>query len=114
MSKRITRVNELLRREISEQMRRYYRSDAAAITISEVDTSPDLRSCRIYYSVLGDEAAIAESRALFNKIGKDLHQRVIKTISFKFFPRFEFIYDPSLERGAEILNLLDELDKENG
>ncbi len=113
MSKRISRVNELLQREISEQMRRYYRADAAPITISEVSTSVDLRNAKIYYSVLGDDQAIAEARALFRKIGKDLHQRVSKVITLKFFPRFDFVYDPSLERGAEILELLDQLDQES-
>jgi len=94
-------------------MRRYYRADTAAITISDVDCSSDLRNARIYYSVLGDEAAIAEAGRLFRKIGKDLRQRVSRQVILKYFPRFEFIYDPSLERGSEILNLLDELDKEN-
>jgi ribosome-binding factor A len=113
MSQRITRINELLRREVSEQMRRYYRADTAAITISDVDCSVDLRNARIYYSVLGDDADIAEANKLFRKIGKDLRQRVSKHVVLKYFPRFDFIYDPSLERGSEILDLLDQLDKEN-
>jgi ribosome-binding factor A len=113
MSQRITRINQLLRREVSEQMRRYYRADTAAITISDVDCSSDLRNARIYFSVLGDEEAIAEANRLFRKIGKDLRQRVSRQVILKYFPRFEFIYDPSLERGAEILDLLDELDQEN-
>jgi len=113
MSQRITRINELLRREISEQMRRYYRADAAAITISDVDCSSDLRHARIYFSVLGDDEAIAEAGRFFRRIGKDLRQRVSKHVILKYFPRFEFIYDPSLERGSEILDLLDQLDNEN-
>ncbi len=112
MSQRITRINELLRREVSEQMRRYYRADSAAITISDVDCSTDLRHARIYFSVLGDEAAIAEANALFRKIGKDLRQRVSKHVILKYFPRFEFIYDPSLERGAGINDILDQLEHE--
>lgn len=113
MSQRITRINELLRREVSEQMRRHYRADAAAITISEVDCSADLRNARIYYSVLGDDADIAESRKLFRKIGKDLRQRVSKQVILKYFPRFDYIYDPSLERGAQINEILDQLDQDN-
>jgi ribosome-binding factor A len=114
MSKRISRVNELLQREIGEQMRRYYGGEQSVkITISDVDTSPDLRNCRIYYSVIGDERDIAESRAFFKRVGKELRQRVSKRVVLKYFPRFEFIYDPSMERGAGILDLLDQLDKEN-
>jgi len=94
-------------------MRRYYRSETAAITISDVDCSTDLRNAKIYYSVLGDDAAIDEARTLFRRIGKDLRQRVSKHVILKYFPRFEFHYDPSLERGAGINELLDELDLEN-
>ncbi|WP_269525934.1 30S ribosome-binding factor RbfA [Coraliomargarita parva] len=113
MSKRITRVNELLHREISGQLRRYYRNDAVNITISEVETSTDLRVARVYYSVIGDARAITEAEALFRRIGADLRRRVSKEVVLKYFPKFEYIYDPSLERGANILNLLDELDEEN-
>lgn len=113
MSQRITRINELLQREVSEQMRRYYRSETAAITISDVDCSTDLRRAKIYFSVLGDDKAIVEAEALFRRIGKDIHQRVSKQVILKYFPRFDYIYDPSLERGAEINELLDELDTED-
>lgn len=113
MSQRISRINELLRREVSEQMRRYYRSETAAITISDVDCSNDLRHARIYFSVLGDDGAIREAELLFRRIGKDLHQRVSKQVVLKYFPRFDFIYDPSLERGAEINDLIDQLDLES-
>ena len=63
MSQRIKRVNALLRREVSEQMRRYYRADTAAITISEVDCSADLRNARIFYSVLGDDGEIEATKS---------------------------------------------------
>ena len=111
MSQRIARINQLLQREISEQMRRYYRAETAAITISDVDCSVDLRHARIYFSVLGDDAAIVEAEALFQKIGKDLRQRVSKHVILKYFPRFDFLYDPSLERGAHVIDLLDELEE---
>lgn len=91
-------------------MRRYYRAETAPITISDVDCSTDLRHARIYYSVLGDDAQIEASQRLFGKIGKDLRQRVSRHVILKYFPRFEFVHDPSLERGAHINELLDELD----
>ena len=113
MSQRITRINALLQREISEQMRRYYRSDTAAITISDVSVSADLRNAKIYYSVLGDDAEIAASQQLFRRIGKDIRQRVSREITLKYFPAFYYAYDPSLERGAEINEILDQLDQES-
>lgn len=114
MSKRISRVNSLLQREIGEQLRRYYGGEESVkITISDVDTSPDLRQCKIYYAVLGDAKAIEASQAFFKRIGKELRQRVMKRVTLKYFPRFHFMYDPAMERGAGILDLLDQLDAGN-
>lgn len=113
MSQRITRVNQLLQREVSEQMRRYYRAESASVTITDVDCATDLRRARIYYSVLGDEAQIAEAADFFQRVGKDLRQRVSQHVILKYFPRFDYVYDPSMERGAQVLELLDALDTED-
>lgn len=113
MSKRISRVNELLQRELSEQLRQRYRSQAVKITISDVETSPDLRNATIFYSVLGDEEDLREARKLFRKAGKDLREQVRQRVILKYFPNFEYVYDPSMERGSHILDLLDQLDDEN-
>ena len=114
MSNRMSRVNGLLQREISEQLHRYYSGkESVRITISGVSTSPDLRQSNIYYSVIGDAQAIAASDAFFRRIGKELRQRVMQRVTLKYFPRFEFIYDPSMERGSKIVNLIEELNYEN-
>ena len=111
MPDRISRVNELLQREIGEQLRRHFGGkESVRITISEVDTSSDLRHCSIYYSVIGDTQAIIDSEAFFRRVGKDLRERVMKRVVLKYFPRFEFIYDPSMERGAKLVEFIDQLD----
>ena len=115
MPNRITRVNELLQREIGEQLRRHFGGQQSVhITISEVSTSSDLRRCTIYYSVIGDAQKIIDSEAFFRRIGKELRERVMKRVVLKYFPRFEFIYDPSMARGAKLVETLDQLDNENG
>ena len=113
MTKRISRINELIRRELSEQLRKRYRSAAVAITISDVETSPDLRNCTIYYSVIGGDEALRDARKLFRKAGKDLHQQVKQRVILKYFPNFEYVYDPSMERGSQVLDLLDQLEAES-
>jgi len=114
MPSRVNRVNELLQREISEQLHRYFSSsESVRITISEVDTTPDLRNCKIYYSVIGDTQTVIDSEAFFRRIGKELRERVMKQVVLKYFPRFEFIYDPSMERGTKLVELMDELNNEN-
>ena len=114
MSKRITRINELLQREISEQLRLRYRNEAVAITVSEVAITADLRQAKVFYSVLGDAAAVAAAGRLFRRIGPDLSQRVSRRVILKYFPKLEFVYDESLERGARILEIMDELEEDNG
>ena len=110
MSKRMKRVNELLRRELSEQLRQRYRDTAAAVTICEVDPSPDLRNASIYYSVLGDASALHHAAQLFREISKDLRRQVARRVTLKYFPAFEFIHDPSMERGSHIVDLLDSME----
>ena len=107
-------MNELLHREIGEQLRRHFGgNESVRITISEVDTSSDLRRCNIYYSVIGDAQNIVESEAFLRRIGKELRERVMKNVVLKYFPRFEFIYDPSMERGAKLVEILDQIDDDN-
>ena len=63
--------------------------------------------------MLGGDAEIAASQQLFRRIGKDIRQRVSREITLKYFPAFYYAYDPSLERGAEINEILDQLDQES-
>ena len=113
MSQRISRVNELLQREVSQQLHQNYRSAAVKITISTVETSSDLRRAKVFYSVIGSNEDIAEAEQLFRRITGDLQRRVSRVIILKYFPKFEFIYDASFKRGAELINLLDELEEES-
>lgn len=112
MSQRIDRVNQLLQREISQQLHQRYQMSAVNITISSVETAPDLRHARIYYSVLGDALAVSKAEALFRKIGRELQRRVSQVIVLKYFPKFEFIYDASMKRGASLLDLMDDLSRD--
>ncbi len=109
MSKRVARVNQLLRMEISDYLHRRFRSEAVGITITEVDATPDFRNARVYYSVLGDNAAVIEAERFFSEFGKRIQQEVARKIVLKFFPRLEFSYNDSLARGAQLLQRLDEL-----
>ena len=111
MSNRITRVNELLQRELSEQLRLHFGGkESVRITISDVDTSSDLRNCSVYYSVIGATQDIIDAENFFRRIGKELRERVMKRVVLKYFPRFEFIYDSSMERGARLVEFMEQLD----
>jgi ribosome-binding factor A len=113
MSQRSLRVNELIRREISDLLHTFYQGDAVYITITEVSVAPDLRTGHVYYSVLGDEYRQREAEIFFKKNGESIRRKVGKQVVLKYLPHLKFIYDSSMERGANTLNILDELDQED-
>ncbi len=113
MSKRTSRVNQLLRLEISQYLHKRFSDESVRITISEVDAAPDLRTARVFYSVIGSDKDIAQAKSLFGRVGKDIQREVARVVILKYFPRLEFRYDNSMERGASILEKLDALENED-
>lgn len=110
MSERSIRVNELILRELSHILRTRFRDQTVAITLTEVNVSPDLRSGRVYYSVIGDERAKIKARSFFTKEYRTLRQLVAQQVILKYFPKINFIEDDSIARGNRVLDLLGELD----
>ena len=109
MSQRMLRVSELVKREISDLLHTRYRSEAIYITITDVEVSSDLRTAQVYFSVIGDsERAVLASRFL-NAESRELRRMLGKRIVLKYLPNLNFVYDESLERGAHLNALIDEL-----
>jgi ribosome-binding factor A len=78
------------------------------VTVTAVETSPDLRSARVYVSVLGsDEEKEATLRALASAHGV-LQSAVARQTRMKRTPTLTFHYDDSPERGQRLQELLDE------
>lgn len=113
MSNRQVRVNELIKREISELLHTRYKDDAVAITVTDVDVSPDLRNAGVYYSVIGDEAVSWKARRFFQQKGEELRRLVGKRVILKYLPHFLYKEDDSIQRGHRIIEILDELDAES-
>jgi ribosome-binding factor A len=110
-SRRILRLNELIREELAELLRRDARDPrlSGLITITEVDTSPDLANCRVYISVLGsEEETTASLRALQHAAGY-LRRELMPKLRIRRMPMLEFRLDSSLARGARVLELLREV-----
>ncbi|GHC09110.1 30S ribosome-binding factor RbfA [Cerasicoccus arenae] len=112
MSSRSVRVNELIKREISTVLHTNYRERTIGLTITEADVSPDLRSAYIYYSVIGDAAAVESAERFFSKEHKNIRQFLSKVIVLKYLPKLRFKHDDSYARGSRILDLLEEIDEE--
>lgn len=109
MSRRIDRVNELLRSEISNLLSREIKDPrvAGVISITEVVASSDLRSARVYVSVMGQDsdrkAAMDGIRSAASFLRRELRNR----INLRHAPHMTFVLDDSIEEGERVLRLID-------
>ena len=109
MSRRVDRVNELLRTEISNLLAREIKDPrlARVISITEVVASSDLRSARVYVSVMGRDtdrkAAMDGIRSAASFLRRELRERV----NLRHTPHLTFVLDDSIEEGARVLRLIE-------
>lgn len=110
---RMQRVRELLKRTLGEVVRRHYPpGELGLMTVNDVDVSPDLTLATVYIGVVGNEDQ--KKRAL-NRIGNDrkmVQQEMAKQISLKNTPVLRFRLDESVERGNRVIEILEDLEKE--
>ena len=78
------------------------------VTVTGVDTSSDLRSARVYVSVLGDEDDRERSLTGLRSSHGVLQRKIADAMRLKRTPTLTFEYDESVERGDRITRLLDE------
>ena len=107
-ARRMQRVNDLIREEISELLGREVRDPrlAGIISVTEVVTSPDLRHAKVYFSILGTEEEKRQAEdglaAASGFIRKGLGER----LSIRYTPELSFEIDESIERGSRLLQLI--------
>jgi ribosome-binding factor A len=114
-SRRIERINHLLRQEIADLLTREVKDatlSTSLISITEVDTSPDLRSAKVYFSVYGDEDEIQAAHSHLNRAAGFLHHNLKERLDLRHTPHLEFVLDRSLERGDRIMRLMRSIEEE--
>jgi ribosome-binding factor A len=83
------------------------------ITVTGVKVSPDLRVAKIFYSMIGTEAEIAQTQAGLDAAKGFVRREVTKAVNLRVSPEVFFVYDESVARGDRIDRLLrDVRDKE--
>jgi ribosome-binding factor A len=103
------RVNETIREVLGSAIAAELKDPRIGfVTVTGVDTSPDLRSARVYVSVLGDEEERERSLAGLRSSHGVLQSRINAEMRLKRTPTLTFEYDDSVERGDRISRLLDE------
>jgi ribosome-binding factor A len=111
MPERMRRVNASLRELLSEAVLELKDPRIGFVTITGVETSPDLRTARVFVSVLPEKKRDATLAGLAAAHGV-LQARVARELRLKRTPQLAFEYDPSVERGVRMSKLIDELGEE--
>jgi ribosome-binding factor A len=109
VSGRMRRVNEVVREVISGAIATDLQDPRIGfVTVTAVDTSPDLRSARVYVSVLGDEDEREATLAGLRSSHGLLQSAIAAELRLKRTPTLTFEYDDSVERGDRITRLLED------
>jgi ribosome-binding factor A len=109
---RMRRVDEAMREVLSDAITSEIKDPRVGfVTVTAVETSPDLRHARVFVSVLGEDAVRRRSMDGLQSAHGYLQKRVAAELRLKNTPTLQFLYDDSADRGLRIAELLD---KEGG
>ena len=116
-SKRIVRVNELIKREIAGYLSRLVHGgdlDWSAITVTQVSTAPNLRYARVMVSIRDHELERRDMLATIRSQRAAIQKHIAQTVRLKYTPQLDFVLDASIEKGDRVLNLMTELEEQYG
>jgi ribosome-binding factor A len=110
--RRISRVAELIKREISQMLLfgiKDERVGGGMVSVTDVDVSGDLQHAKIFVSIYGtDEARAATMEGLQSACGY-IRGQLGKRVNLRRTPEISFAEDRSLERGMRVINLIEQL-----
>ncbi len=109
--RRADRVAEAIQEEVADLLRLRIKDPRIGfVTITGVEVTADLRHARIFFSVVGDEAARASTQRGLDSAAGFIQGELGRRLRLRFTPTVEFRFDPSIERGARIERLLKEIE----
>jgi ribosome-binding factor A len=106
MSQRVAKVESLIQQLVARALVEQLERDAAAVTVTRVDSSPDLKNAVVWIGMLGKANAQDQIWAHIERKKGDLQAAVADAMSTKFVPRLHFKRDSGGEYAAEIDRLL--------
>ena len=106
---RMRRVNEVIREVLAAVIATELKDPRIGfVTVTDVDTSPDLRAARVFVSVLGNESERDAALEGLRSAHGFLQGKLASEVRLKRTPTLTFHYDESVERGIRLSELLDE------
>jgi len=108
--KRLDRVNQLIKEEISLLLQRELKDPRLGfVTVTDVETTKDLRTAKVFVSVLGDEAQWKASMAALLSARGFIRAWLRQHLDLRVTPELDFRADRSMEHAARIQELLKQL-----
>ena len=114
MPRRVDRINGLLRQELSLLISRAVKDPrmSGIISITHVDTSSDLRSARVFVSVLGDDAAKQSTLQGIQSASSFLRRELRDRLALRYVPFMKFELDESIADADRLFRVMDQLQED--
>ena len=109
-----TRINGEVQRELSNIIRGEIKDPRInpLTSVVAVEVAPDLKTCKAYISVLGDEESQAKTLAGLKSAEGFIRSKLAKTVNLRNTPEIRFVLDPSIEYGVKMSKMIDEVTKD--
>lgn len=114
-SRRVERISSLIKREVSQMLISGIKDDrvgAGMVSITDVDVSGDLQHAKIYVSIYGTDEARAETMVGLLSAAKYVRSELGHRMKLRRTPDIYFHEDRSIERGTNMLTLLNKITRE--
>ena len=111
MAYRIERVNNLIRREISELIQRQVKDPRldAFVTVTAVSTSPDLKHARVFVSSISGKKEEQKTLKVLSAASGFFRKELARNLKLRRIPELSFHWDDSIEHGDHVLRLIDQV-----
>lgn len=108
-----TRINGEVQKELSSIIQNEIKDPRIAplTSVVSVEVAPDLKTCKAYISVLGNEKAAADTLAGLKSAEGYIRRQLAHTVNLRNTPEIRFILDQSIEYGVAMTKLIDDVVK---
>lgn len=106
-----TRVNEAVREELSRIIRTEIKDPRIAMmtSVTAAIVAPDLKTCRVMISVLGDEQQKKDTMAGLRSAEGFVRRALARTLNMRNTPELKFVLDESIEYGVRMSKIIDDV-----
>lgn len=109
-SRRLDKVNELMKREIGAFVQKEYEWSGTIVSILDVEITEDLKEGRVWVGVVGRMSPTQVLDKLNRKRG-EIQRAISRRVILRNTPKLTFKYDNSAQRGVDLVNLLDDIEQ---